>query len=153
MANRFSITRQADASAATGTAKTMARIAPGANNPVTIIAVSVWFDSVAASDKPIKVALRSETTLSAGTSTAFTPLPLQPIGASNATCGVNFSAEGAPTYAASDFEDWMIPATSGIYVQYPLGREIIIATNAAFRLAVTAITNTVNVSYLIEFEE
>lgn len=153
MANRFSATRQADASAATGTNKTMLRLVPGANNPLTIISWWVWFDSVAASDKPIRVFLKSETTLSAPTGTSLTPLPMQPIGTANATCLVNCSAEGAPTYAATDFEDHQIPATSGIYVQYPLGREIIISTAAAFRLVLDAITNTVNISYGVEFEE
>lgn len=143
----------ADASAAIGTAKTMLRIAAGTNDPVTIIGWWIWFDSVASTDKPIKVEILQETAVSAPTGTAVTPVDMTQSfgGTAQATVLAACTAEGTPTVTA--LESHMIPATSGIYVQYPLGREPIVPGAKAFRIRVTAVTNTVNVSYGIEWEE
>jgi len=156
MAN-YTVSRFVDASAAVTVARTMLRLVAPANQSITVYAWWIEFDSVASSDKPIRVELLSETaTVSAPTGgTAVTPLPLTPDTAvANTTCICDAtSGEGTATYAATAFENHFIPATGGLYVQYPLGREIVIAKALAFRIRVTCVTNTVNMNYGAEFSE
>lgn len=153
MGSRFSASRLADASAAAGTAKTMLRLLAGSADPVTIISWWVWNDDTTAADKPIKVEILSETTTSAPTGTSVTPVDMTQIGSGTAGAAVlaNCSAEGTPTVAT--VENHLVPAGGGLVIQYPLGREITVPVSKGFRIRVTTVSATANLTYGVEWEE
>lgn len=155
MAGRFSIARLADSFASAGTAQSMVRLIAGANNPLTIYEFGVFADSVSSADHQMQIELKLETTTSAPTGTAFTPLELSNIGATSNATGVfvKCTAEGTPSYAASDLYAWLGPASSGIAYQFPLGREPIIPVSKGVRLKVNLPTSAVNLTYYFCWDE
>jgi len=97
-------------------------IATGSTVTAKVIDLACSFDSTAtgAAAVPFRVELVRVTGASSGGST-YTPVALESGDtASNTTARINDTTDGAsPTILYS----WLVSPTSGIYVQYPLGRE------------------------------
>ena len=150
---RFSVTRLADASAAAGTAKTMIRLAADANLPFTISSFWISNDDMIAGDAPIKVEILEETVLGDGTGgTSPTPRDLAGTGAtSRVTARVNLGTEGSPTLVL--LRAYLVPAGQTLAIQLPLGRDDVIAKALAWRMRVTAVTSTANLTYGADWEE
>ncbi len=146
----------AGAALVAATAKTAVNLITGAGSPGVITELGVSFDGVSSSAVPVLVELCSSTQGAAGTSTALTPLQVRgfPPSASVSTAGVNYTVE--PTTLVVT-RHWYVSPTSGMILQFPLGREVeglITAATAgkgwALRLTAPAI---VNYKAYYEFEE
>lgn len=143
---------QAAVAIATGsgsTAKTMLQIGTNATTP-TIRVVEWWteFDGSAAA-APIKVELLGNTAGPQSTLTTYAAAdiakandPNAPASsivlASNASGFGTGATEITPTGTVRNLATHFVPPTSGIYIQYPLGREPEVLINAFFRHRVTS---------------
>jgi hypothetical protein len=132
----------ADAMALTAaTAKSVIEISTSSTVHIGIIDWWVEFDGTTSTNTPVKVEVgrfsAAVTTASSYTSSKYDVAD----GASTATPKTNTSTEGAGT--ASDVWIHRVSPTSGFYIQYPLGRELIVANSSFFRIRVTA-AQTVN---------
>lgn len=134
------------------TAKTVLEIATAAGS--TCIPIEWWveFDGTTASNTPVKVEF-GRFSAAVTTATSITPSKLNYGGnsiASQATVKHSTTTEGAGT--ASDVEIHRVSPTSGLYVQYPLGREMSLGASQFLRIRVTA-AQTVNCTFGIKWEE
>lgn len=133
----------------TGTAlKTMMQLATNTTTPAIRI-VEWWteFDGATAAT-PIRVELIRHTGGAQTTLTAYAAADIAKVNDPNApTSGIqlgtalsgfnNTTTEVAPT-GANSIETHFVPPTSGIYVQFPLGREPEVAVATFIRIRVTA---------------
>ena len=123
------------------TAKTMIEVTTTANVPCEWISCEIMFDGVTATAVPVKVDFC--TYAATGTGTAYTPKRLgQAVGTSQSTVKVNDTVE--PTTPTLLFS-WLVPPTSGIWYQWPLGRELFqnVSTVQGIRLTAPAGVNAV----------
>jgi hypothetical protein len=143
---------------ATGTAlKTILQIATPSGVRAKITEVGVTFDGTTASNTPVLVTLRRQT--SAGTGGAsitsnFGPNPHNPDAPT-----ANITAQQGPTgtwtaepTTGKVLRAWRIPPTSGFIFQFPLGQEIEMAVSQWLGIVVTA-ANAVNCTASITWEE
>lgn len=144
---------------ATGTAlKTLLQLVTASTTPATIIEWGISFDGTSSSAVPIEVRLQRQTT--AGTTGAGggagqinkvgTPASLP---AANTTSQIGPAGTWTTEPTASDIlGTWKVPPTSGIVLQYPLGREITL--DVSTRLAIVTVSAaTANAWPYIVFEE
>ena len=132
------------------TAKSVFELATSSTVRVRIVDLSIEFDGVTASAVPVKVEYGR---FSAGvtTATSITPEKYDPAdGASGTTCKHTTTVEGAGT--ADDIFFRRIPPTSGMYTQWPLGREPVLAVSTFFRIRLTAAAG-VNATFNISWQE
>lgn len=116
------------------TAKTMIEVASSANMPPEWIAVDVTFNGTNAAAVPVTVDFCTYT--ATGTGTAFTPKRFgQALGTSSVTAKINDTVEPA---GATVLFSWLVPPTSGISYQWPLGRELFQATSTFMGIRLTA---------------
>lgn len=140
---------------AAATAKTLIDLLAAANDYPTVVEFGVSFDGVTPSAVPVLVELCHSTEGAAGTSTGGTIRQVRgPRATANITAGVNYTVE--PT-TLTVLKHWLVPPTSGMVMQFPLGREpegIVTAATAGkgLCLRVTA-PAIVNVRAYIEYEE
>lgn len=104
------------------TAKTILAVIPATNKGLTLCEIDVSFDGVTASAVPVLVELVVSTGGAAGTSSSVTPRPVRGGGF------VTVTSSAAKTYSAepttlTTVREWLVPPTSGLIVQFPLGRE------------------------------
>lgn len=111
----------------------------------------VEFDGISASAVPVKIEVgrfsAAVTTATTGTPTKYDPAE----GAAGCVVKHSTSTEGAGTAEAGLFIHRVSP-TSGIYVQYPLGQELVLAVSTFFRVRLTAAA-IVNATAGITWEE
>lgn len=153
-------TTAAPVAVTSGTAiKTMIQMNTSANRELRV--VEWWWEGdAAAAATPIKVELMFHST-GAATVTAYTAstdvkkyepnAPATQITTGTTASGYTASAEGTPATALGAFAHF-VPPTSGIYIQYPLGREPEMAVSTFMRLRNTA-PAAVNVYCGISWEE
>jgi hypothetical protein len=135
---------------AAATAKTIAELGTAATDRAKIVEWSVTFDGVSSTAVPVKVEIGR---FSAGVTTATTLAGFKFDTADGAPAVVSkhsTSTEGAGT--ATDVFNFRVPATGGLVMQYPLGRELILAPSIFARIRCTAAA-IVNVSFHIVWEE
>ena len=139
-----------------GTRKTVMQIATPSTQDITMVAYAVSFDGISATADPVLVDL-IETNVAA-TVTSLTPSPYSDpnappslcVGGTSAT-GYNASAEG--TITASRLLDAVeVPPSSGIVIQFPLGREPGVAVSKFLRLRCLA-PQAVNCVPILVWEE
>ena len=118
----------------TGTAiKTQMQLSTSANTAIRVVEWWTEFDGSAAAT-PIKVELVGNTTGPQTTLTTYAAADIAPANDPNAaaadlTLGSNSSGFGTgatevtPTGTVRNLATHFVPPTSGIYIQYPLGRE------------------------------
>jgi hypothetical protein len=134
----------------TGTAiKTMLQLATNAtSNAIRFVEWWVEFDGATAAT-PIKVELMRHTTAPQTTLTAYVTADIARVndpnaGISSIQLGTalsgfsNTTTEVTPTGTPVSLESHFVPPTSGIYVQFPLGREPEVQLSAFSRLRTTA---------------
>jgi len=134
----------------TGTAiKTMLQLATNAtSNAIRFVEWWVEFDGATAAT-PIKVELMRHTTAPQTTLTAYVTADIARVndpnaGISSIQLGTalsgfsNTTTEVTPTGTPVSLESHLVPPTSGIYVQFPLGREPEVQLSAFSRLRTTA---------------
>lgn len=132
------------------TAKSVLELGTSSGERATITEWWVEFDGVTAANTPVKIEVGR---FSAGVTTATTLTASKydaGDGAATVTAKHSTTVEGAGT--ASDVFIHRVPPTSGLYVQYPLGRELKIAVSSFLRIRLTA-AQTVNASFGISWEE
>lgn len=139
------------------TVKTVLQVVTPSTQDITLVSWSISFDGVSATAEPVIVSL-IDTTGTAASVSSYTPDaysdPNAPaslcVGGATAT-GINASAEGTLT-TTRVLEVVEVPPTSGIVIQYPLGREPGIAVSHHLRLRANAPAN-VNALASIVWEE
>lgn len=133
--------------------KVAAQLATGANITNRIVGVDISFDGVDGSKKPVLVSLAKETGVSSTGGSAPTPVQLRgkPRSAQS-TARINDTTDGsAPTV----LEAWYVPPTSGMSIQFPLGREIEMGASEFLALRVTTTEDLSGLTYdaTLIFEE
>lgn len=132
------------------TAKSIAELAAGAGDRIKIVEWWVEFDGVTATAVPVKIEV-GRFSADVTTATTFTIDKGDPAdGAAATTAKHSTTVEGAGT--ADDVMIHRVHPQSGIYVQYPLGRELVLAVSTFWRIRCTAAAG-VNASFGIVWEE
>ncbi len=133
----------------TGTAiKSMFQLQPSANVAIRVVEWWTEFDGSAAAT-PIKVELLGHSTGPQTTLTTYAAADIAPANdpnaaawdgtlASNASGFGTGATEVAPTGTVRNLATHFVPPTSGIYIQYPLGREPEIKVSLYLRHRTTA---------------
>jgi hypothetical protein len=100
------------------TARTVCRVASTSAIGFQLVEYAVFFDGTSATAVPVLVELFTDDGVSGGTSASITPRQVR-----GATAAASYSVE--PTYTnLLVLKDPLVPPTSGVIVQAPLGREI-----------------------------
>lgn len=132
------------------TAKSVFELATPSTTRARITEWWVEFDGVTPTNTPVKVEV-GRFSAAVTTATGVTPSKYEPGDpASLMTAKHTATAEGAGT--ASDVFLHRVSPTSGLYVQYPLGRELVLAVSTFFRIRCTA-AQAVNASFGVSWEE
>jgi len=98
---------------------TLLEVNPPANRVATITEASVTFSGVSSSDVPVLVQL-CEVTAASGAGTAVTPAPLRDGQVAVGSAAKKaLGSEGTVTVLKA----YMVPPSTGLVIQYPLGRE------------------------------
>lgn len=146
MPQLYSVTSGLTACAAAASVKVAVALATGAQVRATITQIDVMFNGTTSTEKPVKVELVKTTAAPSGGS-AYTPLLLQPGGrTSQTTARINDTTDGSsPTIQ----QGYLIPATSGICIQFPLQREIELAVSEFWEVRITLQTGAAANDYLV----
>lgn len=132
------------------TAKSVAELGSSSTVRIRIIEWSVTFDGVTASAIPVKVEV-GRFSAAVTTATTFTIDKVDPADGTAATVAKHSTtAEGAGT--ADDVKIFRIPPTGGYVMQYPLGREWVMALSTFWRIRCTAAAG-VNATFHVTWEE
>lgn len=147
----------------TGTAlKTMLQLKTSTATAIRVVEWWTEFDGSAAA-QPIKVELIGHTTAPQTTLTTYAAADIAPANdpnaaASDLSLGSNASGFGTgatevtPTGTVRNLQSHYVPPTSGVYIQFPLGREPEIAANGAFLRHRTTAAAAVNCVACVVFE-
>jgi hypothetical protein len=151
MGQLFSVTSGKTAGAAAGSVKVAVALATGAGVRNVITQIDVTLNGTNAAAKPVLVELVKTTAAPSGGGT-YTPIKVQSRVASVTTARTNDTTDGSsPTIQQA----WLVPATSGMVVQFPLGREIEMAPSEFWEVRVTWQSAETVTDYLVNvyFEE
>jgi hypothetical protein len=151
MGQLFSVTSGKTAGAAAGSVKVAVALATGSGVRNVITQIDVTLNGTNAAAKPVLVELVKTTAAPSGGST-YTPIKVQSRVASVTTARINDTTDGAsPTIQQA----WLVPATSGMVVQLPLGREIEMAPSEFWEVRITWQSAETVTDYLVNvyFEE
>jgi len=109
----------AEAAAVAATMTTILEVNPPANRKATITEASISFSGVSATDVPVLVQL-VEVTAASAAGTAVTPSSQR-----DGQVAVGAAAKKLPATegTVTVLKTYMVPPSSGIVIQYPLGRE------------------------------
>lgn len=136
---------------AAATAKTVLELGTAATDRAKIVSWWVEFDGATATAVPVKIEVgrfsAAVTTATTGTASKFDPADGNPA----STVKHSTTTEGAGT-AEAGIENHRCHPQSGMLVQYPLGREDVMAPSTFFRIRCTAAA-AVNVTAGIIWEE
>lgn len=138
-----------DSEALTTAAETLLQVVAASNKGLSIVRWGISFNGTSASDVPVKVDLVRVT--SAGTSSAFTPLKMDPSSdAALATARTSHTAE--PTIG-DVLERYLVTPYSGLLVmQYAFDERIKVAANGRLGIRCTA-GAAVNATAFLVFDE
>jgi len=132
-------------------ARTLLQLVAGSTRRSKILEIGVSFASVTSTDAPVLVELGTET--SAGTSSSFTPLPLDPADPAAIQTALNTFSSTEPTgFTAIGAGPWRVTPIGGTFVyQWPAGDEprVAISTRFALRATTAASLSTAIRAYLI----
>lgn len=129
------------------TAKTIVELATGTGVVANIVEVAITFNGTSATAVPVLVELIKSTATCTGT--AITALGLNTAVAATTTAKHTATVEGtSPTV----LQAWYVPPTSGIVIQYPLGREPAALASMFVGVRCTA-PATVSCAVNVNFEE
>ena len=152
MAQVYSVTSGKTAGAAAGSVKGAVALATGAQVRAAIIQIDITLNGINAAAKPVLVELVKTTTAPSGGS-AYTPLKNRAGGRdAQTTARINDTTDGSsPTIQ----QGYLVPATSGVIQQIPLGREIELGVSEFWEVRVTWASAETVTDYLVNvwFEE
>lgn len=151
MATLFSVTSGLTACAAAASVKVAVALATGSTIENKIVQIDVMFNGVTSTEKPVKVELVKTTAAPSGGST-YTPLKVQGAAGNGTTARINDTTDGSsPTIQQA----YMVPATSGICIQWPLGREPEMKVSEFWEVRITLQSGAAANDYLVNvwFEE
>ena len=132
------------------TAKSIAELGTAANDRAKILEWWVEFDGATATAVPVKIEV-GRFSAAVTTATTFTIDKYDPAdGAASVTAKHSTTAEGAGT--ADDAVIHRVHPQSGLYIQYPLGREWVLAVSTFWRIRCTAAAS-VNATFGVTWEE
>jgi hypothetical protein len=133
MGGIYAATTEGEEALAAATAETVLQLRGSTVTKARIVAWSVSFDGISATEAPVVVRLIRQTT--DGTGSAATEEPLDPDSpTANCTAFHSFSAE--PT-AGTSVETYEIHPQGGLLIrEYPPGREVILDNAATSRIAI-----------------
>lgn len=152
MASVYSATNEGAEALAAATAETVICLVGSTATKARVIEWGVSFDGISATAVPVRVRL-VRTTADDGTSSAATENGWDPDNPT-ANCVAKHSYSAEPTKASTALVDVNVPPTSGMVLQYPLGREIVVDNSASTGLAIECTAPaTVNVLCWISWEE
>ena len=145
MPQLYSVTSGLTACAAAASVKVAVALATGAQVRAIITQIDVMFNGISSTAKPVKVELVKTTAAPSGGST-YTPILNQPGGrTSQATARINDTTDGSsPTIQ----QGYLIPATSGMIIQLPLGREIEMAVSEFWEVRITLASSETVIDYM-----
>lgn len=145
----YSVTVDAVALVA-ATAKTVLELGTSATARARILQWWCWFDGVSASAIPVKIEVQ-RASAAVTTATAATEEPHDPAeGAASTAATHSATAEGAGTLSGGEIHK--ISPTTGLLVQYPMGRELVLPVSAFWRMRLTAAA-AVNATVGVIWEE
>jgi hypothetical protein len=134
MAQIYTVTSGQTAGATAGSVKVAVALATGAQVRAKIIQVDVTLNGTNAAAKPVKVEFVKTAAAPSGGST-YTPLLNQPGGrTSQTTARINDTTDGSTPVIQ---QGYLVPATSGMVMQFPLGREIEMSVSEFWEVRVT----------------
>jgi hypothetical protein len=103
------------------TARTVCRVASTSAIGFQLVEYAVFFDGTSATAVPVLVELFTDDGVSGGTSASITPRQVRGATAAATVTAASYSVE--PTYTnLLVLKDPLVPPTSGVIVQAPLGR-------------------------------
>jgi hypothetical protein len=140
--------------AVANTMTTILEVNPPANRKAVITEASITFSGVSATDVPVLVQL-VEVTATSAAGTGVTPAPMKD---GQVTVGSTAKKLPATEGTVTVLKQYEVPPSSGLVIQYPLGREpeIIGAASTAKGFAIRANRGSgaaINADANIEFEE
>lgn len=144
----------AESAAVANSMTTILEVNPPANRLATIVQWSIEFSGISSTDVPVLVEV-CEVTATSAAGTAVTPASLRDGQVTVAASAKKLPAsEGTVTV----IESHMVPPSSGLVIQYPLGREIQIqgaaATAKGFSIRANRGTGAaINADCTIEWDE
>ena len=149
MADIYSATSGSTAGAAANTAKVAVELQTGSGEIIRIKQVDVTLNGTNAAAKPVLVELVKTTGASSGGST-YTPLKVNGDAYAKATsivsARINDTSDGAsPTIQQA----YLVPATSGMVIQFPLGCEPIVSASEFWEVRVTWQSGETVTNYLV----
>ena len=149
MGQIFSATSGITAGAAAASVKVAVELQTGSGEVLRIKQVDVMFNGTSATAKPVKVELVKTTGASSGGST-YTPLKVNgdayAVSTSFASCRINDTTDGSsPTIQQA----YLVPATSGICIQFPLGCEPMVSASEFWEVRITWQTSETVTDYLV----
>lgn len=152
MASVYSATAEAEEALAAATAETVIALIGSTATKARVIEWGVCFDGTSATAEPVRVRL-VRTTADDGTSTGAVEKAWDPDNPT-ANCAAKHSYSAEPTKESQALAEFNVPATSGMVLQYPLGREIVVDNSASTGLAIECTAPaTVNAACYIVWEE
>lgn len=152
MAGIYSITTEAE-EAATTAAETILALVGVATKRAKIVEWSIAFDSTSPTAEPVRVRLVRITADDGTRSTTVSEEAWDPAEPA-AGCVGRHSYTAEPTKAATPIFETLVHPQGGIFVQYPLGREIVLAADATDGVAIEVLAPAgVNCTAHIAWEE
>lgn len=136
------------------TARTICRVASTSTIGFELVEIFVGFDGISATAVPVLVELCTDDGVSGGTSAAITLVQVRGTTAAASVTAASYSNE--PTFISRTVvKEWLIPPTSGMTLQFPLGREPEGEPGSARQSLLLRVTApaTVNVRSYMEVEQ
>jgi hypothetical protein len=152
MASVYSATTEGEEALAAATAETVIALIGSTAVKPRICEWGVFFDGTSATAEPVRIRI-VRTTADDGTATGAVEKAWDPDNPT-ANCAAKHSYTAEPTKASAALCEFEVPPTSGMVLQYPLGREIVLDNSASTGLAIECTAPaTVNVDAYIVWEE
>lgn len=148
----------AESAAVPNTLATILEINPPASRKAIVTEASITFSGISATDVPVLVQF-VEVTATSAAGTGVTPAALKDFGASTGfASGTTAKKLPASEGTVTVLKTYMVPPSSGLVIQYPLGREpeIVGAASTAKGFAIRANRGAgaaINCDANIEFDE
>jgi hypothetical protein len=116
------VARSGSLALSAATARTSCRVAATSAIGLELAEMFVGFDGTSATAVPVLVELFTDSGVSGGTSASITLAQMRGSTATATVTAASYSVE--PTYTTLVvLKEWLIPPTSGLLLQFPLGRE------------------------------
>lgn len=123
--------------------RTAIRLAPTSAVDMQLLEFGVSFDGTTATNTPILIKLTQSASITGGSASSITVHSMRDSAASVSVTANTYTAEPAYT-SQNTLKQWYVPPTSGIVIQFPLGREPqrLAASNVGLEIMITTVTGS-----------